>query len=163
MDIEQCWLRYIEAEKMSNAGYWNEAYHLFNLVLPRFPEHIQAMQESGEAKPCKLLCMFDGYRSSAIYQSEILNKMGSTQEAFDLLNQTYSFFQFLSLEPSNHINPIASALEQHSDFLFRHIAAFCHAKRDASWSIELEHLHRAHQQFHLLKNHTPAEFSVTLN
>lgn len=163
MNIEQCWSYYMKADELNKEGHWPEAHHLYNDVLNYLPGHIEAAVSSESTKPCQLMCLLNSYCDSTISQSEILNNLGQRKAAFDLLNQTYGYFQFLTLEPSSLVNRLCSELHNHSEELYRHISAFCIAQRSAEWMLELKTVEKTHHQFYLLQSKTHTQLSKLLN
>ncbi|WP_322804387.1 hypothetical protein SO574_19195 [Vibrio alfacsensis] len=147
MDLEQCWMRYLKAEQFTTQGHWPEAHRLYDDVLSHLPNHIHAVLEDEQTKPCLFICMISGLRDASVAQSEILNKLGLHQEAYSTLNQSYALLQFLQLENHPLIHRVRSLLSKQSEDLLAHMAAFCSAQRDAKWMIELNHVSRAHEQF----------------
>jgi len=163
MELEQCWSRYLKAEELIKQGHWPEAYHLYEDVLSSLPQHIQSAVTCHSTKPCQLMCMLDGLRIASINQSEILNNLGKTDEAFSMLNHSYSYFQFLTLESNELLRTINSGLHKHSDALYRHLAAFCSAQKSTDWMVELENIQKSHHHFHQLQTATSFELSNRLN
>ncbi|GLQ76339.1 hypothetical protein [Vibrio penaeicida] len=164
MDLEQCWARFVKAEELLEQGHWPEAQYLYNDVLEHLPIYVTQAAESEDIKPCQMSCLLAGLKDAAISQSEILNKMGQQREAFDLLNQTYAHMQFLALEQYDIVRAVEPTLIQHSETIFRHIAAFCAAQRNASWQLELDALQKAHHHFNQLKLYSERTSAVyTLN
>ncbi|BCL73484.1 conserved hypothetical protein [Vibrio nigripulchritudo MADA3029] len=164
MDLEQCWARFMKAEELLEQGHWPEARYLFEDVLDHLPSHISEAVESDDIKPCQMSCLLAGFKDAAISQSEILNRMGQQQEAFDLLNQAYAHMQFLALEQQDIVRAVEPNLIQHSETIFRHIAAFCAAQRNSEWQLELDALQKAHHHFNQLKLYSERTSAVyTLN
>ncbi|SON52830.1 hypothetical protein [Vibrio tapetis] len=163
MDIEQCWSHYLKAEELNQQGHWPEAYHLYDDVLSSLPDNIQIAVMCNNTKPCQLACLLDGFRTATVNQSEILNNLGKRKEAFELLNQTYAYFQFLTLESADLLKALQNVLHKHCEDLFRHLAAFCAAQRSASWMLEMENIQKAHHHFYQLQHTSPIEPSLRLN
>ncbi|MGY3571281.1 hypothetical protein [Vibrio paucivorans] len=153
MDLQYCWASYLKAEQLLEQGHWPEAHRLFEEVLQHMPTHIQQAMEDEETKPCQFVCLVSGLRDAAVSQSEILNKMGQQQQAFDTLNQSYGLLQFVSIEQTQLVQTTTSILHKHSEDLLNHMAAFCSAQRNAQWMLELEHVQKAHHYFTTLKHH----------
>lgn len=151
MDLQQCWTHYLKAEQLLEQGHWPEAHYLYDQVLNHLPTHIQSAMDSEETKPCQFSCLLTGLRDAAVSQSEILNKMGQHQRAFDLLNQSYALLQFMSIETSDLVKATHHILEKNSDELLRHMGAFCTAQRNAQWMLEYEQVQKAHHHFAALK------------
>ncbi len=164
MDLEQCWARFIKAEELLGQGHWPEARYLYDDVLEYLPGYIEQAAESKHTKPCQMACLLAGFKDATINQSDILNKMGQQRQAFDLLNQTYAHIQFLALEQYDILRAVEPTLIQHSESIFRHIAAFCAAQRNASWHLELDVLQKSHHHFNQLKLYSERTSAVyTLN
>ncbi len=152
MDLQQSWAHFLKAEQLLDQGHWPEAHYLFDQVLSHLPGHIQNALDQQELKPCQLACLLSGLRDAAVHQSEILNKMGAQQQAFQVLNQSYALVQFISIEPSPLVAACADTLHTHSEDLLRHLGAFCAAQRNAQWMIEFEQIEQAHHHFASLKD-----------
>ena len=73
--------------------------------------------------------------------------LARTKKAFQTLNQTYAFLQFLQLEKHDLIDRVRSVLSKQVEELYSHMAAFCTAQRNAQWMLEFTHVTRAHQKF----------------
>ncbi|MDA0149575.1 tetratricopeptide repeat protein [Vibrio sp. LaRot3] len=151
MDLQQCWTHYLKAEQLLEQGHWPEAHYLFEQVLSHMPEHVHAALNNKETKPCQFSCLVTGIRDASVSQSQILNRMGQHQEAFDTLNQTYALLQFISIEPSDLVRTTDHILRKHSEDLLRHMGAFCSAQRNAQWMLEFEQVQKAHHHFDSLK------------
>lgn len=164
MDLQQCWSHYLKAEQLLEQGHWPEAHYLYDQVLSHLPGHIQSAICCDDTKPCQFSCLLTGLRDAAVSQSEILNKMGQHQQAFDLLNQSYALLQFMSIEASDLVKATHHILEQNSEELLRHMGAFCTAQRNAQWMLEFEHVQKAHHHFATLKSyHGAAESPRVIN
>ncbi|MGD8110096.1 hypothetical protein [Vibrio sp. NTOU-M3] len=155
MDLHQCWAHYLKAEQLLEQGHWPEANYLFEQVLNHMPGHIQTALHSEETKPCQFVCLLTGLRDAAISQSEILNRMGQQQHAFDVLNHAYALLQFISIETLPLVESAANILHKHSEDLMKHLGAFCSAQRNAEWMLEFEHVQKAHHHFSALKSYQP--------
>ncbi|WP_070966008.1 hypothetical protein [Vibrio sonorensis] len=151
MDLQECWSHYLKAEQLLEQGHWPEAHYLYEQVLGYMPGHIHSAISDEETKPCQFACLLTGLRDATVSQSEILNRLGQQQRAFDALNQAYGLLQFISLETGSLIDSTATVLEKHSEDLLRHMGAFCSAQRNAEWMLEFEHVQRAHHHFSSLK------------
>jgi len=147
MELQQCWMRYLKAEKLMEHGYWSEAHQLYGEVLDNLPIHIHQALENENIKPCQFSCLISGLRDASVAQSEILNKMGQQQSAFATLNQSYALLQFISLETSNLVQRTMTLIDNKSEDILRHMGAFCHAQRDAQWMLQYEHIQKAHHHF----------------
>jgi hypothetical protein len=164
MDLQQCWTHYLKAEQMLEQGHWPEAHYLYGQVLSHLPLHLQNALEDSSTQPCQFNCLVTGLRDAAVTQSELLNKLGQYQQAFNLLNQTYAQLQFLSIESSELVNATYETIEQHCENLLRHMGAFCSAQRDAQWMLEFEQVQKAHHYFTTLKTHSAEmESAYTIN
>ncbi|KOO04168.1 hypothetical protein [Vibrio nereis] len=164
MDLQQCWTHYLKAEQLLEQGHWPEAHYLYDLVLSNLPSHIQCAIENKATKPCQFSCLLTGLRDAAISQSEILNKLGQHQKAFDLLNQSYALLQFLSIESSELVKATHHVLDRNSEELLQHMGAFCSAQRNAQWLLEFEQVQKAHHHFATLKTyHAATESSRVIN
>ena len=150
VNLEQCWVRYLKAEELMAQGHWPEAHRLYDDVLSHLPGHISLALEHQGTKPCQFACLLGGLRDTSIANSEILNKQGAHQEAFQVLNQTYAFLQFLQLEQHELVERVRSVLSKQVEELYSHMAAFCRAQRNAQWMLEFNHVTRAHQKFSYL-------------
>ena len=153
MDLQQCWTNYLKAEQLLEQGHWPEAHNLYDQVLSHLPSHIHNAINDEHTKPCQFGCLLRSLRDSAISQSEILNKMGQYQNAFDLLNQSYGLLQFISIEPTELIEATHSMLDRSCNDLLSHMGAFCSAQRNAQWMLEFEHVQKAHHHFATLKGY----------
>lgn len=151
MELQQCWMRYLKAEKLMEHGYWPEAHELYGEVLDNLPIHIHQALENENIKPCQFSCLILGLRDAAVAQSEILNKMGQQQLAFSTLNQSYALLQFISLETSNLVQRTMATIDNKSEEILRHMGAFCHAQRDAQWMFKYEQIQKAHHHFAKLR------------
>lgn len=160
MDLQQCWTHYLKAEQLLEQGHWPEAHYLYEQVLGHLPSHIQSAIHNEGTKPCQFSCLLTGLRDAAISQSEILNKMGQYQQAFDLLNQSYALLQFLSIESCELVRATHHVLDRNSEELLRHMGAFCSAQRNAQWLLEFEHVQKAHHHFSALKTYNTATESA---
>lgn len=156
MDLQQCWTHYLKAQQLLEQGHWPEAHYLYEIVLTHLPSHLQNALGSEDTKPCQFRCLITGLRDAAVSQSEILNKMGQHQQAFDLLNQTYAHLQFVSIESFELVYATQHIIQIQCEDLLRHIGAFCSAQRSAQWMLEFEHVQRAHHYFSTLKQHNTA-------
>ncbi|WCP70003.1 hypothetical protein LYZ37_18535 [Vibrio tubiashii] len=164
MDLQQCWTHYLKAEQLLEQGHWPEAHYLYELVLSHLPSHLQDALIDNETKPCQFSCLVTGLRDAAVSQSEILNKMGQHQQAFDLLNQTYAQLQFVSIESFDLVQATQHVIQNQCEDLLRHMGAFCSAQRSAQWMLEFEHVQKAHHYFSTLKQYNSAmESSHTIN
>lgn len=164
MDLQQCWTHYLKAEQMLEQGHWPEAHYLYDQVLNHLPNHLQTALGDNSIKPCQFSCLVTGLRDAAVTQSELLNKMGQQQQAFELLNQTYAQLQFVSLETCELVSATHSTIEKHCDDLLRHMGAFCSAQRSAQWMLEFEQVQKAHHYFSNLKIHSAVmESAHTIN
>lgn len=153
MELQQCWAHYLKAEQLLEQGHWPEAHYLYDQVLNHLPGHLQSALSSTDTKPCQFSCLVTGLRDAAVSQSEILNKMGQQQEAFNLLNQTYAHLQFVSIETFDLVQATQHIIHKQCEDLLRHIGAFCNAQRSAQWMLEFEHVQKAHHYFSTLKQH----------
>ncbi|MFB9136679.1 hypothetical protein M1D72_01670 [Vibrio sp. AK197] len=153
MDLQQSWAHFLKAEQLLEEGHWPEAHYLFDQVLNHLPQHVQNTLSDNNTKPCQFSCLLSGLRDATVYQSEILNKMGNQQQAFQVLNQSYALLQFLSIEPSPLVEACADTLYKHSEDLLRHIGAFCAAQRSAQWMLEFQQMERTHHHFATLKHY----------
>lgn len=151
MELQQCWMRYLKAEKLMDQGHWSEAHHLYDEVLAHLPVHIHQALEDENIKPCQFSCLLSGLRDATVAQSEILNRMGQQQSAFATLNQSYALLQFISLETSILVQRTSSLIDKQSEDILRHMGAFCSAQRDSQWILEYEHIQKAHHHFTQLK------------
>ncbi|GAA5646618.1 hypothetical protein [Vibrio proteolyticus] len=151
MDLQQCWSSYLKAEQLLDQGHWPQAHYLYEDVLSSLPGHIQSALRSDETKPCQFVCLLSGLRDAAVSQSEILNRMGQHQRAFDVLNQAYALLQFIAIEPNALVRSTDSVLEKQSEDLLRHLGVFCSAQRNAQWMLEYEQVEKAHHYFTNLK------------
>lgn len=88
MEIERCWMHYLKAEQLMEQGHWPEAQRLYGDVLTSLPHHIQDAAYQSDIKPCQFACLLAGLRDASVAQSEILNRLGQHQQAFDTLNQS---------------------------------------------------------------------------
>lgn len=152
MDIQQCWAHYIKADQLLEQGHWPEAHYLFEQVLRHMPEHLQKAVKDTNTKLCQFTCLVTGIRDAAVSQSQILNRMGQYQDAYNILNQTYALVQFIAIEPSHLVRSTQALLNQQSDDLFSHMAAFCASQRNAHWLLEFELVQKAHHYFDTLKS-----------
>lgn len=157
MDLQQCWTHYLKAEQLLEQGHWPEAYYLYDQVLAYLPSHVQQAMEDDNTKPCQFRCLTTALRDAAITQSEILNKMGQHQRAFELLNQTYAQLQFMSIEPNPLVEAISHILHHQCEDLLHHMTAFCSAQRSAQWMLELQEVQKAHHHFATLKTNSSAQ------
>lgn len=151
MDLNQCWSHYQKAEQLLEQGHWPEAQYLYDQVLSHMPTHIQNAAECSQTKPCQFVCLITGYRDATVSQSQILNRMGQYQAAFDCLNQAHALLQFLSIEQGDLIRATEHLITKASDDLLHHIGAFCSSQRNASWMFEYELLQKAQHYFDNLK------------
>ncbi|MGF1908380.1 hypothetical protein L4C38_02945 [Vibrio kasasachensis] len=151
MDLQQCWSHYLKAEQLLEQGHWPEAQYLYDQVLSHLPTHIHEAVASLQTKPCQFVCLIIGYRDAAVSQSQILNRMGRYQAAFDCLNQAYALLQFLSIEQCELVNSTGHQISKASDDLLKHIGAFCSSQRNANWMFEFELLQKAQHYFDTLK------------
>ena len=156
MDLQQCWTYYLKAEQLLEQGHWPEAHHLYDQVLTHLPNHIHSALNDDQTQPCQFSCLLRSLRDSAISQSEILNKMGQYQNAFDLLNQSYGLLQFMSIEPIELVEATHSILDKSCNDLLSHMGAFCSAQRNAQWMLEFEQVQKAHHHFSALKSYDNA-------
>ncbi|MBU2899015.1 hypothetical protein [Vibrio hepatarius] len=156
MDLQQCWTYYLKAEQLLEQGHWPEAHHLYDQVLTHLPSHIHSALNDNQTQPCQFGCLLRSLRDAAISQSEILNKMGQYQNAFDLLNQSYGLLQFMSIEPTELVEATHSILDKSCNDLLLHMGAFCSAQRNAQWMLEFELVQKAHHHFSALKSHDNA-------
>lgn len=170
MDLQQCWAHYLKAEQLLDQGHWPEAYRLYEAVLAHLPSHLQQALLDSNTKPCQFKCLVTGLRDAAVSQSEILNKMGQHQQAFDLLNQTYAQLQFVSIESFELVQATQQTIHNRCEDLLRHMGAFCSAQRSAQWMLEFENVQKAHHYFTNLKQYntltqhnTAAPSSYVLN
>ncbi|AIS57297.1 hypothetical protein ABF162_18100 [Vibrio coralliilyticus] len=153
MDLQQCWTHYLKAEQLLEQGHWPEAHYLYDQVLHHLPTHIQSALSDDQTKPCQFSCLLTGLRDAAVSQSEILNKMGQHQNAFDLLNQSYALLQFMSIESAELVQATHHVLDKNCEDLLRHMGAFCSAQRNAQWMLEFEQVQKAHHHFSALKSY----------
>ncbi|GAL21033.1 hypothetical protein JCM19235_308 [Vibrio maritimus] len=153
MNIETCWTRFLKAEELVNQGHWPEAYHLFEDVLSHLPSHIHAALTDEQTRPCQFSCMLTGLYDAAVYQSIIFNQLGKQPEAFEVLNQAYATFQFLSIESEELVIATREVLDKHSDSLVEQMGVFCTSQRNANWMLEFEHVQKAHHYFGNLKRY----------
>ncbi|WP_394145163.1 hypothetical protein [Vibrio atypicus] len=160
MDLQQCWTHYLKAEQLLEQGHWPEAHHLYDEVLNHLPHHIHAAIECNDTKPCQFSCLLTGLRDAAVSQSEILNRMGQQQRAFELLNQSYALLQFMSIEESELVQATHHVLEKNSEELLRHMGQFCTAQRNAQWMLEFEQVQKAHHYFSTLKTYNAVSQSA---
>ncbi|NOH96058.1 hypothetical protein [Vibrio sp. 99-70-13A1] len=158
MELEQCWMYYLKAEQLMEQGHWPEAQRLYHDVLSHLPNHIQEAAFESNIKPCQFACLLAGLRDASVAQSELLNRLGQQQQAFDTLNQSYALLQFISLENTSLIQRTHLLLEKQSEDLLNHLIAFCSAQRSSHWMLELEQIQRAHHHFGQLKS-TPETHS----
>ncbi len=164
MDLQQCWAHYLKAEQLLEQGHWPEAHYLYEQVLNHMPGHIESALHCDETKPCQFVCLLTGLRDIAVSQSEILNRMGQYQCAFDVLNHAYGLLQFISIETVPLVRSVANILDKHSEDLMRHLGAFCSAQRNAEWMLEYEHVQKAHHHFATLKSFQPeSHYSHVIN
>lgn len=164
MDLQQCWTHYLKAEQLLEQGHWPEAHYLYEQVLSHLPSHLQSALQDGNTKPCQFSCLVTGLRDAAVSQSEILNKMGHYQQAFNLLNQTYAQLQFASIESIELVQATHQTLDRQCDDLYRLLGAFCGAQRSAQWMLEFEQVQKSHHYFTTLKAHQSAMDSAhTIN
>ncbi len=160
MEFPQCWSNYLKAEQLMEQGHWPEAQYLFEGVLRHLPTHIQTAIDDDNIKPCQFECLLTGLRGSAVAYSEILNRLGKQESAFNALNQSYALLQFVSLESHEIVNKVRSTLSKHSEDLLAHMTAFCSAQRNTHWMLELEQVQRAHHHFN---QHTALPASHVIN
>ena len=151
MELQQCWMCYLKAEKLMEHGYWPEAHQLYGEVLDHLPNHIHQALENENIKPCQFSCLLSGLRDATVAQSEILNQMGQQQRAFTTLNQCYALLQFISLETSYLVQRTMTLIDNKSEDILRHMGAFCRAQRDAQWMLKYEHIQKAHHHFAKLR------------
>ncbi|SHO54614.1 hypothetical protein [Vibrio quintilis] len=163
MNLEQCWTYYVKAEELNQQGHWPEAFHLYHDFLANLPDHLQSAMAGHSTKPCQFMCMLDGFKNATIHQSEILNTLGKNEAAFQLLNQTYNYLQFMVLEPFSLRPAVHDVIVDHSETLLQHIEAFCAAQRSATWMLELEQIQRAHYHFHQLQQFSQHESFSLMN
>lgn len=164
MDLQQCWTHYLKAEQLLKQGHWPEAHYLYDQVLSHLPSHLEKALLDSDTKPCQFSCLVTGLRDAAVSQSEILNKMGQQQQAFDLLNQTYAQLQFVSIESFELVQITQHIIQNQCEDLLRHMGAFCNAQRNAQWMLEFEHVQKAHHYFSTLKHYNSVmESSHTIN
>lgn len=137
MELQQCWNSFLQAEQLLKQGHWSQAHYLLEDVLHYMPQHIHSAAHDEQTKPCQMACLITGLRDAAIAQSEIFNNIGQYQRAFDALNQAYALLQFLSIEEIDLMRRLNSTLCQVSEYLLRHINAFCYAQLvpNGSWNI----------------------------
>ncbi|WP_047047121.1 hypothetical protein [Vibrio mexicanus] len=154
MDIQQCWSSYLKADQLLEQGYLNEAHQLYASVLEYLPTHIHNALDYEQLKPCQFQNLLVGARNCAIAQSEILNKLGKQEQAFEVIHQSYALMQFLSLESMPLVQACAEIIEANSCTLLRTMEAFCFAQRSAKWQLEFETIKQAHYQFARLKVYT---------
>ncbi|MBA5763803.1 hypothetical protein H2O73_15670 [Vibrio sp. 404] len=162
MDLPQCWNHYLKAQQLLEQGHWPEAQYLYDQVLPQLPIHIQAAIADENTKPCQFVCMITTYRDAAVSQSQILNRMGQYQAAFDCLNRAYALFQFLTIERCELINSLEHLIAKSNHDLLNHIGAFCCSQRSASWMFEYELLQKAQHYFDTLRGAQPMSTPVAL-
>lgn len=112
MDLQQCWTHYLKAEQLLEQGHWPEAHYLYDQVLCHLPTHIQSALDCKDTKPCQFSCLLTGLRDAAVSQSEILNKLGQHDRAFELLNQSYALLQFLSIESADLVKATYHILDK---------------------------------------------------
>lgn len=153
MDLQQCWTHYLKAEQLLEQGHWPEAHYLYDQVLNHLPTHLQHAVTDENTKPCQFSCLVTGLRDAAVSQSEILNKMGQHQQAFDLLNQSYAQLQFISIETFDLVNATQHIIHKQCEDLLTHMGAFCSAQRSAQWMLEFEGVQKAHHYFTTLKQY----------
>lgn len=151
MNLQDCWTSYLKAEQLLEQGHWFAAQHVFEQVLQYMPEHIQLALQDEDTKPCQFACLLSGLRNASVAQSEILNRMGEHNKAFDLLNQTYALLQFISLEASSLVRRNSRDLHKHSDAMLNHMTAFCTAHAGDQWTQELKQVQQSHLYFRDLK------------
>ena len=159
MEIERCWMHYLKAEQLMEQGHWPEAQRLYGDVLNYLPHHIQDAAYQSDIKPCQFACLLAGLRDASVAQSEILNRLGQHQQAFDTLNQSFALMQFISLESTELIQRTHELLEKQSEDLLNHLIAFCSAQRSSHWMLELEQIQRAHHHFGQLKTTSEVQSS----
>lgn len=151
MNLQHCWANYLQAEQLLEQGHWSVAQQVFDQVLQHLPKHIQSALYDEDTRPCQFSCLLSGFRDATVSQSEILNRMGEYERAFDLLNQSYALLQFISIEPASLVQKSRHALDKHSEDLLNHMTAFCSAHADAQWTQELEQAQKSHHYFRNLK------------
>jgi len=151
MELEQCWNHYRKAEQLLEQGHWSEAQFLYDQVLVHMPSHIHDAVFNDDTKPCQFVCLITVYRDAAVSQSQILNRVGQYQAAFNCLNQAYGLLQFISIEQCEIVNATEHLLSQSSNDLLNHIGAFCSSQRSAHWMFEFELLQKAQHYFDTLK------------
>lgn len=129
--------QFLQAEQLLKQGHWSQAHYLLEDVLHYMPQHIHSAAHDEQTKPCQMACLITGLRDAAIAQSEIFNNIGQYQRAFDVLNQAYALLQFLSIEEIDSMRRLNTTLCQVSEYLLRHINAFCYAQLvpNGSWNI----------------------------
>ena len=153
MDLQKCWVGYLEAEQFLEQGHWSEAQRLYEQVLIHLPSHIYNALNNDTLKPCQFGCLIRGFTDAATSQSEILNKLGQYQKVFDLLNQSYALLQFISVESTQIVQDTKLILDDSCNKLLSHIDAFCNTQKNAQWIIEFKHILKAHHHFSVLKDH----------
>ncbi|HFG1615673.1 TPA: hypothetical protein ACGFX0_000513 [Vibrio cholerae] len=152
MELQQCWNSFFQAEQLLKQGHWSQAHYLLEDVLHYMPQHIHSAAHDEQTKPCQMTCLITGLRDAAIAQSEIFNNIGQYQRAFDALNQAYALLQFLSIEEIDLMRRLNTTLCQVSEYLLRHINAFCYAQRSAEWQLEYQQVEKAHFYFNQLRS-----------
>ncbi len=151
MDLKQCWMQYLKAERLLGDGHWQEAQRCYGKVLDCLPNFIHRALEDDSTRPCQFSCLLIGLRDATISQSEILNKLGHYQEAFSLLHQNYALMQFLTVEPHDLVQTTYKTIESNSEILLKHMEAFCSAQRDANWLLEFARIRQTHNYFATLR------------
>ncbi|MGC9423538.1 hypothetical protein [Vibrio sp.] len=153
MELKPCWSHYLKAKQLMAQHHWPEAHYLLIDVLHHLPKHLYDAAQNAQTKPCQFICLMTGLKESAIYQSDILSKMGQDQYAYQAINQTYALLQFLSIETSPLIRSVANVINTLCNELLEHIHRFCHNQRSASWRIEYQNVEKTHRYFTQLKYH----------
>ncbi|MCY9852408.1 hypothetical protein [Vibrio mediterranei] len=154
MELQQCWSRFVNAEKLLKQGSWPEAKHLFSQVLDSLPSHVYHALECKQTRPCQFVFLVTGLRDASIYQSSILNSIGEPQQAFETLNRCYALLQFLSLEQTQLIKIVYAAIEESTDLVLSHMEAFCASQHSAEWTRKFNELSRSHHSIAVLNPHT---------
>lgn len=162
MNLQHCWTSYLKAEQLLEQGHWSAAQHMFEQVLQHMPHHIQTALEDEDTRPCQFSCLLSGLRDATVSQSEILNRMGEHEKAFELLNQSYTLLQFISIEPIPLVRNSSQSLCKHSEDLLRHMEAFCTAHTNTQWTREFEHAQKNQTYFKNLKQHSVLMPAATL-
>ncbi|MGC9404377.1 hypothetical protein [Vibrio genomosp. F10] len=151
MNIQQCWRTFQKAQQLLEQGHWPEAHCLLEDVLHYIPFHINEALCKEEVEVCQFIALISTLRDASIAQSQILLKMGRQQCAFEVLNQSYCEFQFISIEECPLILKALSVLNKYSDDLVLHIGQLCVSQRSATWMLEFDTLQKSHHYFNQIR------------